>query len=194
MATTEPEMRAAQTQSLVSAIDTLPRPDREAVHVAAGSQAFEVAKSSLAIAWLPLSLHMKIADAARDTIGSERALLLWRQVMKGAFERPILRTFVSVKVNVFRSDPGGFLRHATPMYAQLARNVGTIGFAPLGKGEGRVTLRGFPSRDHRFICYVEGLQGCLDAFYPLCRTFGTTVVESSNETLGQVSYHLRWEI
>jgi len=193
MATAEPEMRAAQTQSLLHVIATLPRADREAVHLAAGAEAFETAASALPITWLPMGLHMRISDAVRDTIGSERAVLLWRDVMTGSFDRPILRTFISMMVNVFGSDPASFLRRAPHIYAQLTRNIGTIAFTPLADGEGRVTLRGFPSRAFRFICYVEGLHGCIDAFYPLCRTIGSTTVDAMNEATGDVIYHLRWE-
>jgi hypothetical protein len=53
-------------------------------------------------------------------------------------------------------------------------------------------LRGFPADRYRFECYVEGLQGCIEAALPLARARGEVRVVDRAPARGDVRYRVSW--
>lgn len=184
-------MRAAQTQSLLAAIERLALGDRGEVLKRVGPADLQAASSALPIGWLPMSLHMRISDHLRDVVGPERNVDVWQDAMATAFERAFLKSFVTMTVSIFGLSPGGLFRRADKIYEHVTRDLGAIRFEPRGDHAGVVSLRGFPASRYRFICYVEGLTGCLAATIQLHGlTPHVTVIE--RDDLGDVRYDVAW--
>lgn len=184
-------MRAAQTHSVVATIRRLPAPDRDEILRRIGPESLRRAEDALAVSWLPMSLHMLICDHVRDVVGPERNVLFWRDAMQAAFERPFLKSFVSMTVSLFGLTPSGLLRRVDGVYHHVTRELGAMRYEPKSESSGRAVLTGFPAKQFRFICYVEGLQGCLDASIAIGGGRGHVEVASHDER-GNATYDLRW--
>jgi hypothetical protein len=189
----EPRIRAIQTQLLLRTVERLPTSERTAIGALVGGDALAEVDAPLPVAWHPMSLHMRLSDAIRDVVGPQRNVAVWEETMAACFERPILRGFVAMSTSLFGVSPLSLLRQADRMYVQLTRDLGLIRFRADGGGtSGVLALRGFPARRYRFICYVEGLMGCIQAAFPLANAEGTIDVIDHDEARGDVTYGVRW--
>ncbi len=184
-------MRAAQTQSLLAAIGRLSPRERDEVLGRIGAASLQQAESALALGWLPMSLHMRISDHLRDVVGAERNVNVWRDTMLRSFERPFLKSFVSMTVSIFGLTPGGLFRRADRVYEHITRGLGVLRFEPTGPRSGNVELTGFPASRYRFVCYVEGLEGCLGATIAVCGARDQVTVTHVDD-VGDASYRVSW--
>lgn len=186
-------MRAAQTQSLLAAVRRLPSNERSEVLAQLRSDTVPEIESGVAVAWLPMSIHMELSDALRATVGPTRNVEIWRRTMTASFDRPFLRGFVRMTTSLLGLSPLSLFRRAESIYGHVTRDVGSIHFESTGKSEGVVELRGYPARELSFPCYVEGLQGCLLACFDVCRTDGRVTVHDQDDRAGEATYHLIWD-
>jgi hypothetical protein len=193
MAVPEPLMRAIQTQLLLRSVERLPAADLAAITARCGRPALERIDAVLAVSWHPMSLHMLLSDATRDVIGPERAIQVWRETMGASFQRPLLRGFVEMSTNLFGVRPSSLLRQSDRVYGQITRDLGALQFElDPSDTRGHLTLRGFPAARYRFICYVEGLMGCVESIFPLLGARGALTVESRDDARGDVRYRVTW--
>ncbi len=184
-------MRAAQTQSLLAAVKRLPAADKRAVLDAIGAESVERALATLPVGWLSMSLHMHISDAIRSVLGPARNVEVWRDAMRFSFDRPLLRSFVALTTGIFGVSPRALLQRSDKVYDLLTRRCGSLSFEPTSERAASVTLVGFPAHRYQFICYVEGLAGCLEATLDLCRAAGKVSVVDQSEH-GRVRYAVNW--
>ncbi|NUP06773.1 MAG: hypothetical protein HOW73_12025 [Polyangiaceae bacterium] len=187
----EPEIRAALTQSLLAALRRLPSGEGKRILQAIPAHDIEEATAALAIGWLPMSLHMRISDAIRDAVGPERNVEVWRWTMRDAFGRPLLKSFVALTTGIFGVTPRALFRRAEKLNELITRSCGTFSYEEENERGGTLTLTGFPAHRYRFICYVEGLAGCLEAAVDLGRMPGTVQVEQVAPE-GTARYRVRW--
>ncbi len=187
----EPEIRAAQTQSLLAAVRRLPPPDGNRILEAIGPRDIDEAKEPLPVAWVPMALHMRISDAIRDVVGPERNVEVWREAMRHSFDRPILKSFVALTIGIFGVTPRGLIHRADKLNELITRGCGDFSITDEGEREAILTLTGFPADRFRFVCYVEGLAGCIEATLDVSRAVGTVHVEEVHPE-GTARYRIRW--
>jgi len=186
-------MRAAHTQSLIGSVRSLNLAERAPVMDAVGPARVAEIDGATPLLWLPMELHMRLSDALRDTVGAERNRRIWRSTMDASYDRPILHGFVSAAVDLFGVTPASLFRQTSRIYSHLTQGLGDLAFEATGSTSGRVILRGFPASDYRFICYVEGLAGCLESTISVTRAIGEVTPTDVDDTRGDVAYVVRWE-
>lgn len=186
-------MRAAQTQAVLVRIDRMPDAERTKILTRFGTAGREEVDAALPVAWLPMGLHMKLSDALRDVVGSEGTARVFQQAMTSVFERPILRSFISLTTGIFGVTPHGLLKRSDRIYEQITRNLGELSYVQRGLTEGEIHLVGFPGKDFTFECYVDGMRGCLLAALDLCKIRGEVLVLSKSGASGSVTYQLIWK-
>jgi hypothetical protein len=171
----------------------MPYADKTEIVARIGGAAIERVKGTLPVLFLPMSLHMHISDCIRDVVGPERNVEIWRETMVTSFGRPFLKSFVAMTISIFGVTPTGLLNRAENVYEHITRRTGRLSFTPSASSdrEGRMDLRGFPADRYRFICYVEGLAGCLEATLDICKTPGTVRV-LEHDPKGDVTYGIAW--
>lgn len=188
---TDAFMRAAQTQALLVSINRMPSAERKEILDRFGPAGIEEVNAALPLTWLPMTVHMKLSDSLRDVSGSAGAIRGFRQAMAATFDRPLLRSFVSLTTGIFGVTPHGLLKRGDRIYDQVVRNVGELAYVWRGPAQGEAVLTGFPAQEFSFDCYVDGLHGCLLAALDLCKVRGEVTVLSKVAT-GSVNYELRW--
>jgi hypothetical protein len=112
--------------------------------------------------------------------------------MRHVFDRPLLQSFVALTTGIFGVSPRALFQRSVKVYELLTRRCGSLHYEPTGDRSGAITLVGIPAHRYQFICFVEGLHGCLEATIDLCRTPGRVRVIDQDER-GQVRYAVEWE-
>jgi hypothetical protein len=192
MSLVDPRVRAVQTQLLLRSIERLPTAERDAVFAGAGRAALDAVDAVLPVGWHPMALHMCLSDALR-AVGPERNVRVWEATMAACFERPILRGFVDMSTSLFGVTPLSVLRQVERIYGQITRDLGVVRFDPSPRPrEGDIALSGFPADRFHFECYVEGLQGCIEAVLPLAHARGEVKVIDCAPARGDVRYRISW--
>lgn len=184
-------MRAAQSQAVLAALERFPPSERREILARFGARGVEEVRSALPLSWLPMEVHMHLSDSLRDVSGSDAAVRAFREAMTMTFDRPLLRSFVSLTTGIFGVSPQGLLKRGDRVYEQVTRNAGALSHVALGERECEVHLVGFPAKLFTFDCYVDGLRGCLLASLDLCKAKGSVEV-LARDARGDVSYVLRW--
>ena len=189
----EPRIRAAQTQSLLTAISRLGLAERTKIMALVDPRATEAILAELPMAWVPMHQHMHVSDAAREVLGSQGLVRLFRETMLSSFDRPLLRTFLTMTFGIFGVTPGGLIKRSNKIYEHVTRELGTLSMATVEDARARLTLVGFPADQFSFDCYVDGLAGCLEATLAFARAeHGQVRVVAQENATGKVTYELSW--
>jgi hypothetical protein len=165
----EPRIRAAMTQSLLTATRKLST--REANEVLAALEPAEVERieQAIAVAFLPMSLHVKLSETLYDTAGSARFIAISRAVVASALKRPLFTGFVDMTARLFGTGPMQLLGQGPRLYDLSTRDLGRIEFEPRTPSECIIRLEDFPSRQFRFEVFVLGVQGATHSLVDLFR-------------------------
>lgn len=185
----EQQIRATQCKALLATVRGQPGAIRDEVLGRLAPDDLEWIDGSLGLGWASMALHMRLSDAIRDVVGPERNVELWRTTMGAVFASPVLRGFVDLTTGLFGLSPIALLRRSETVYDHITRQLGKLTFEDRGPDACAITLKGFPSGTYRFICYVEGLTGCLAACFDVCKVSGGgVVVEHVDDARGDVRY------
>ena len=186
-------MRAAQSQSLLAAVERLGPSERQLVLERAGAAALEAIRGPLPISWVSMTHHMQLAVSIHGVLGPRRTIDLWERTMVDAFRRPFLRGFVNMTTSLLGLRPSSLLKRSGTMYEHVTRGVGAVSFDLRGDTEGEVALRSFPAEKYDFACYVDGLQGCIEATFTMCNTTGHVDVLEVIDQRGDARYRVAWK-
>ncbi|MFO0555620.1 MAG: hypothetical protein U0271_44995 [Polyangiaceae bacterium] len=185
-------VRSAQAQSLLSVVERLPEFDRIARQ--AGDDVLERIRTTTALGWLPLQDHMAVADAVRDVLGVARSIEAWRAAMLHAFKLPYLKSFVQMSTSLFGVSPASLLKRADTVYAYVVRDAGSLEFSALPGAKCELVVRDFPAARHRFVCWLEGLEGCLLGTLDLGRFVGEARIAEIDDQRGFARYEVSWRL
>ena len=191
MPASEPQIRVL-SQQLLRTVDSLPAAERDAIRALAGRWTIDAIEAILPVAWTPMSHHMALSDAVRDVVGPSRNIETWRATMNVSIDRPVLRGFMRMSADLFGTTPVSYLRQGERIFPHLTRDVGTFAFETDGPSSGHLTLRGFPAGRYRFICFVEGLAGCIESFLAVTVASASVGIDDLDEARGLVRYRTSW--
>ena len=82
----QPRMRAAHTQTLVASVRKLAVAERTTILDAVTADRLTEIESVFPMFWLPMTAHMALSDAIRDTVGPERNRRIWRSTMDSSYQ------------------------------------------------------------------------------------------------------------
>lgn len=191
MSTPQPQIRAIQSQSLLRAVRSLRAGERNEILGRFGPANVEIVEAAFPVSWNSMALHMHLSDIVREIIGPERNIEIWRTTMAWSLERPLFKGFVRMTADLFGVSPASFLRQGERIYDHLTRGLGRV----KSWGEGRngyIELRQFPADLFQFMCYVEGLAGCIQATVELAGVPYSLKIRDADERRGNVDYWLAW--
>jgi hypothetical protein len=187
------EMRATHTKSLLRSVRKLPPSEQVPILSAIGEATAEKIDAAIGVGWLPMTLHMLLADTIRAQIGSERNIHLWRQTMTETYERVLLRGFIDASVDLFGLTPASLFRQGPYIYRQLTRNLGDLTIETQPDTEtGNIHLLGFPANEFDLVCYSEGLIGCLESSITRGRGKGSVTLTDLDAKKGDLHFHAAW--
>jgi hypothetical protein len=188
------QMRATHTKSLLRSVRKLLTNEQTQILSAFGGEGAEKIDATIGVGWLPMTLHMKLADAIRAVLGSSRNIQIWRETMTETYDRVLLRGFIDASVDLFGLTPASLFRQGPYIYRQLTRGLGELSVEEQDDKESSiVSLADFPSRDFDLVCYSEGLIGCLESSITRGRGKGSVTLTDLDQERGDLRFHAVWK-
>jgi hypothetical protein len=123
--TNEPQLRANWTKLALHVVRELPAHERDAVLAAAGDLLIARIRGAGLFEWLPVTLHLGLANALREVLGA-RAGRFWTDLQVASYERSLLKPLIDGGLRLFGHTPRSMLRLTPQAFSLVARRCGTI--------------------------------------------------------------------
>jgi len=144
------------------------------------------------VAWLPLSIHVGLADIQLETFGSARAHDYYRRAFSRALMGPILGPLVRAGTSILGVSLGSFVRWASKGYEASYKYAGDLTGEVLGPGRARLVFRNLPPVCTASEAWVMSAQGSAYGLYDVLHLDGVVRLDMSGRARGTTSLELEW--
>lgn len=144
------------------------------------------------VAWLPIALHVRLADIQLEAFGPAGAHDYYRRAFVSAIKGPIFAPLLMTGVRLLGLSPAGFIRWSSRGHDTCYKNVGSMHGEVLGPYHGRVTFRDLPEICARSDGWVMSTQGSAYGLYDLLEMSGVVRLDTSGRAQGKVVLELEW--
>jgi hypothetical protein len=119
-----PAFRASWTKFAIKGVNQ--NPQRDALRRAIGDQRLELIRRTTVVDWLPIAIHLGIADATVEVLGNDDARTFWKERLLASFHTKTMGPFVAGASIVFGVQPYALMKIAMTSYRLMAKNAGHI--------------------------------------------------------------------
>jgi hypothetical protein len=144
------------------------------------------------VAWLPIALHVRMADIQLESFGVARAHDYYRRAFVSAIEGPVFASLFVTAARVIGLSPASFVRWASRGYEAAFRNVGRLEGEVLGPGLGRLTFHELPPVCTASDAWVMSTQGSTYGVYDILKTKGVVRLDTRARAQGKMVLELEW--
>ena len=124
--------RATWTKLAIAGMNQSPK--RAALRQAVGEGLLTRVRANSVVDWLPLDVHISVADATVTVLGVAGARAFWKERLLAAFKTRTMAPFVAGASFVFGEQPYALMKIAMSAYKLMARNAGYLSVSSGGKG------------------------------------------------------------
>jgi hypothetical protein len=136
VATRGPAFRASWTKHAIQGINRSRH--RDAIRREIGEKNLEAIRTGSSLEWLPMVVHMSVADAILQVLGVEQARAFWKERLLASFSTKLIAPFVAGASVVYGQQPYALYKMALQTYRLLTRDIGE--FAVSLPSDGGVAL------------------------------------------------------
>ena len=144
------------------------------------------------VAWLPLSIHVTLADIQLETFGVVRAHDYYRRAFASSVNGPILAPLVLTGARLLGLTPGSFVRWASRGYDAAYRNAGSLTGEVLERGRARLVFQDLPPMCTASDAWVMSTQGSTYGLYDMLHLEGVVRFDSRERAKGTIVLELEW--
>jgi len=144
------------------------------------------------VAWLPIALHVRLADIQLESFGAARAHDYYRRAFVSAIKGPIFAPLLLTAVRLLGLSPATFVRWASRGHEAAYRNMGTLKGEVLGPNRARLTFFELPSVCTESDAWVMSAQGSSYGVYDLLETEGVVRIDTHGRAQGTMRLELEW--
>jgi hypothetical protein len=119
-----PVFRASWTKFAIKGVNESPR--REALRQAIGEERLALIRRTTVVDWLPVEVHLGVADATVEVLGIDGARAFWKERLLASFLTKTMGPFVAGASVVFGAQPYALMKIAMTSYKLMAKNAGRI--------------------------------------------------------------------
>ncbi len=184
-----PAVRASHLKDDLVALARLGAPVERRVTERLAPGTLEAIREATRIAWVPVELNARLADAVHAEAGEDGARAWGRLSILHALETPLLAGLVKVAVSLLGRTPVAYFKYAPLVWNAIYRECGSLSAAPDGAGGARITAGPLPSA-LATVGYVTALAGSFEGAFTFCEVTGTVSVEPG--AFGAPVYVARW--
>lgn len=142
--------------------------------------------------WVFLRRHRHLNDGMLQVIGLQAFRSLWRQTMLRLSDEQTLKPLIDGAIALFGRTPQALTKIVPRAWALAFREAGNVVVEPSDiPNQAFLRLVGFPP-DVFEGGFIEGIAGCLEAFYDLCDASGDVSIAPAPSAVADVVYVLRW--
>jgi hypothetical protein len=144
------------------------------------------------VAWLPISLHVKMADIQLEAFGVARAHDYYRRAFVSAIKGPVFASLFVTAARVMGMSPAAFVRWASRGYDAAFKNVGVLEGEVLGPGRARLTFVDLPPVCTASDAWVMSTQGSTYGVYDILHLDGVVRLDAKDRAHGKMVLEMEW--
>ncbi len=192
------QIRALQSKTILGQVEREFSDEQQAeLRRRVGEDALHRMKSSLALSWLPMHVHMQVSDEILALSGPEPFSLLYQRAFERSVGGPLLGGLLGSVGRLARGSLHTVLRNGPRVYGHLVRNAGSVWYEQTNEHEARLGVRDWPT-EFSTHCWALGTQGCVRAFLRACDPHSanppTAEIVDIDERGGSFEYRVRWRL
>jgi hypothetical protein len=142
--------------------------------------------------WLPVGLHVKLAETLHAAFGPARAHDYYRRAMGKNVRGPILGPLFRTGTKLLGLTPASFLRWASHGWKSSFRDCGSLTGHVIEPGRGRLVYENLPEVCCASAPWVDSAQGSAYGVYDMTGVGGVVRVDKHDLAQGHFELQLEW--
>jgi hypothetical protein len=192
MAHLEPRVRARHCQDWLTHVEKEEEPWRSRFFERLTPELRGVIASSSRVGWLPLAVHVALADHLDAAFGAVRAHAFYRRVATDWLTGPLLGPVLRTGARILDVTPGTLLRWAHRAWEASFKDAGELAGEPTGPDRGRLVYRGLPPVCTASMPWMASAQGSAYGVLDVIGFDGIVRLDTSEKSEGRMLIELEW--
>ena len=189
---TDPLVRARFCQEWLTFAETQEEPWRGRFLAGIPPALRETIESASRVAWIPMAVHVKLADILQESFGPVRAHVYYRHAFAASLSGPILGPLLRAGTRVLGLSVPAFVRWASRGWDASFRNAGELVGDLLAPDRAMLTYRGLPAICTASDGWMLSAQGSAYGVYDVVGVEGVVRVDLSGRSEGRMVVNLEW--
>jgi serine/threonine-protein kinase len=148
--------------------------------------------SAVGSTWLPVDLHVLLADIMQDAYGPARAHEHYRRAFANSLRGGIFGPLVRTGMRLFGTTPAAFLRWADRGWETSFRQCGGLAGEVQGPGRGLLIYKDLPPVCLASAAWLGSAQGSAYGAFDVCEVSGVVRIDTSRRAEGTMQLVLEW--
>jgi hypothetical protein len=144
------------------------------------------------VAWLPLAVHVKLADVLLEAFGTVRAHDYYRRALVSAVKGPIFGPLFLTGARVLGLSPASFVRWGSRGYDVAFKHAGALAGEVLGPGRARLKYLDLPPVCTASDAWMKSAQGTAYGVYDVLGVDGVVRLDTRARGEGKMVLELEW--
>lgn len=187
-----PQVRARHIQFWLELVERCEEPYRTRFFAALPPDVRAQADAAAPGTWLPIDLHVTLADVLHATFGATRAHDFYRHAMQASLAGPLFAPLVRTGARIFGLSPATCVRWAPKAWEASFRNAGTLTGEILEPGRARLVYRDLPNVCMGSDAWIESSQGSAYGVIEMTRAEGLVRIDLTERARGGYSLEIQW--
>jgi hypothetical protein len=187
-----PLVRARFCQEWLAHMERQEEPYRGRFFAALDAETRGAIESASRVAWLPIAIHVRLADITQEAFGAVRAHQYYRGVFAPAIQGPVLGPLLRTSARVVGISVNTFVRWAGRAYRAVFQNAGELTGEVQGPDRARLVYRGLPPVCTESDAWMASAQGSVYGAFDLLGVQGVVRVDMSARGEGGMVLNLEW--
>ncbi len=145
------------------------------------------------VAWLPLAVHVRLADIQLEAFGTARAHDYYRRAFSSSVKGPILGPLVLTGARLLGLSPASFVRWASRGYEAAYRNAGELAGEVLEARRARLVFSKLPAVCVASDAWLMSAQGSAYGVYDVLQLEGIVRLDTRERAGGKMVLELEWD-
>ncbi|MEM9189648.1 MAG: hypothetical protein AAGF12_10765 [Myxococcota bacterium] len=187
-------IRSILTSCIAEQVPRLSSAEQLRIRKEAPELDIEKMASGWVLEWIDMHTHMRLSDAIRAAVGPEGNVDYWDRAMRRVITTGFYANLLRTTVRIYGTTPLAYFKVFSRGADYATRNIGHVALLDHSSEHATMELYDFPADEFSFPCYVEGIQGCLNAAYPVLEVAGEVALLELEEAVGRARYRCSWTL
>jgi hypothetical protein len=187
-----PLVRARFCQEWLTRMDALEEPYRGRFFAALDEGTRSAIDSSSRVAWIPIEIHVRLADVTHEALGAVRAHAYYRASFAPSINGPILGPLLRTSAKLLGISVNTFVRWASRAWEAVFSHAGEFSGEVLGHERARLVYRGLPAVCTDSDAWLRSAEGSVYGAFDLLGVEGVVRPDWSARSQGGMVLNLEW--
>lgn len=188
----EPLVRARFCQEWLTLIEREEDPYRSRFFALIPKETRALIDGAVPVTWLPMAVHVKLADIQLESFGTVRAHGYYRRAFAINIKGPILGPLVATGVRLLGLSPGSFVRWASRGYDAAYKNAGHLAGEVVGPEHARLVFTNLPPVCTASEAWLMSAQGSAYGIFDVLDVDGIVRLDMRGRAEGRMVLDLEW--